>query len=360
MDDECREVRLTPAMDRRFRLVVVVVSVVAALAGSVVLAMRRSGETETSRGSATRGPSVPGLAAAVLPAGGRVVARIRIGRSVRPPMGGGALAVGEGAVWAMSDARQTLMRIDPARDAVVARIKVPPPEAAAAGEGAVWLTYPREDRVLRIDPATNKVTATIHVGPWPEGIATAPGAVWVATAGTPSLSRIDPATNRVVTTIRVGPKRACCADHISVIASSRAVWVAVTNGNRIVRVDPATNGVVATARSDYPPCGFLAAEETGVWSTGACGGDVVARIDTRTNEVTARLAGVHPVGLGIAFGSVWVVVVGSGNVDRIDPRTGKLVARLHVGGLPVRLGAGFGSIWVNDDFGRVLRIKPQR
>jgi hypothetical protein len=29
-------------------------------------------------------------------------------------------------------------------------------------------------------------------------------------------------------------------------------------------------------------------------------------------------------------------------------------------GLPIRIGVGFGSVWVNDDFGRVLRIKPQR
>ncbi len=72
------------------------------------------------------------------------------------------------------------------------------------------------------------------------------------------------------------------------------------------------------------------------------------------------VAEVAPVGLDVAFGSVWVADSGSGNVDRIDPRTRRLVARLHVSGLIMRLGAGFGSIWVNDDFGRVLRIKPQR
>ena len=65
-------------------------------------------------------------------------------------------------------------------------------------------------------------------------------------------------------------------------------------------------------------------------------------------------------GLDVAYGSVWVADSGSGNVDQIDPRTGRLVARLHVSGLIMRLGAAFGSIWVNDDFGRVLRIKPQR
>jgi YVTN family beta-propeller protein len=336
---------------RRIRLAVIAASVVAAIVGSVLLATHRSSEqVGVQKGS---------ILAPALPAGGKVVARIRVGRGGLPVRGGGPLAVGEGAVWAMSNSQATLMRIDPARNAVVARIKVAPPETVAAGDGAVWLSNPSDDTVTRIDPATNKVTATIQVGPKPEGIAVSPGAVWVATAGGPSVSRIDPATNRVVATIRVGPKRACCAEHMSVIASPRAVWAAVPYGNRLVRIDPATNRVVATATLDYEPCGYLAADRTGVWSS-ACGADVVARVDARTNKLTARVAEVAPVGLAVAFGSVWVADSGSGNVDQIDPRTGRLVARLHVSGLIVRLGAAFGSIWVNDDFGRVLRIKPQR
>ena len=130
--------RATPR--RRFRAAVIAASVAGAIVGSVLLATHRSNEKETAR---TGG----------LPAGGKVVAAIRVGHGGRPPMGGGAMAVGEGAVWAMSDAAKTLSRIDPARNAVVAKIKVWPPEAVAAGEGAVWLTYPFDNAVYRIDPA---------------------------------------------------------------------------------------------------------------------------------------------------------------------------------------------------------------
>ena len=275
----------------------------------------------------------------------------------------------------MSDAKATLMRIDPARDAVVARIKVPAPEAAAAGDGAVWLSNPSYNTVTRIDPATNTVAATIRVGSQPEGIAVSPGAVWVANAGGladaggPTVSRIDPATNRVVATIPVGPKGDCCAQHTDLIASPRSVWVALANGSSIVRVDPATNRVVATARMGYPPCGFLAADATGVWFTDPCSGgtpsvqkappDVVARVDSHTNRLTTRLDDVDPVGIQVAFGSVWVAT-GAGNIDQLGPHSGRLVARLHVGGSPDQLGAGFGSVWVVDDFGSVLRIKPRR
>jgi hypothetical protein len=86
---------------------------------------------------------------------------------------------------------------------------------------------------------------------------------------------------------------------------------------------------------------------------------VVARVDSRTNRLTVKLAEVDPVGIEVAFGSVWVAT-DAGSVDRIDPHSGRLVARLHILGEPGQLGVGFGSVWVNDDYGRVLRIKPQR
>jgi virginiamycin B lyase len=296
-----------------------------------------------------------------LPRGGKVVARIQLGRGAPAPLGGGALTVGLGAVWAMSDVGPTLMRIDPARNAVVARIKVPyPPESTAAGDGAVWLTYPSEDEVARIDPRTNKVTATIHVGPQPAGLALAPGAVWVANAGGPSVSRIDPATNQVVTTIRVGPKLTCCFEHMSLALTPGALWVAVPNGDKIVRIDPATNRIVESIKLPYSPCASLVADESGVWSAGGGCADVIGRIDPDSKKVTAKLSEPHPVGFALAAGSVWAAVIDSANVDRIDPHTGRLSGRVHVGGTPVRLAVGFGSVWVNDDNGRVLRIQPNR
>jgi hypothetical protein len=110
-----------------FRLAVIVASVVAAIVGSVLLVTQANGPTGST-------------AAPVLPPGGKVVARIRIGRAspVLAQRSGGPLAVGEGAVWAMSDVKGTLMRIDPARNAVVARIKVgtrrrPPLATAPSG-----------------------------------------------------------------------------------------------------------------------------------------------------------------------------------------------------------------------------------
>jgi YVTN family beta-propeller protein len=331
---------------------------VSSFASSTLARVSASSTTSAPRAVIASSGQTAAANTRALPRGGKVVARIPLGRGAPAPLGGGALTVGEGAVWAMSDAESTLMRIDPARNAVVARIKVSPPDATAAGDGAVWLSYPSNDTVSRIDPVTNRVTASIHVGPQPSGIAISPGAVWVADAGGPSVSRIDPATNRVVATIRVGPKRACCAEHMSLTATGGKLWVAVPNANEIVRIDPATNDLVATLKLPYSPCAFLVADQSGVWSAGGGCADTVGRIDARTKTLTARVAEPHAVGLALAFGSVWTAVIDSADLDRVDPRTGRLIARLHVGGTPVRLSAGFGSIWVNDDNGRVLRIRP--
>jgi YVTN family beta-propeller protein len=331
---------------------------VSSFASSTLARVSASSTTSAPRAVIASSGQTVAANARALPRGGTVVARIPLGRGAPAPLGGGALTVGEGAVWAMSNAESTLMRIDPARNAVVARIKVSPPEAAAAGDGGVWLTYPTDDTVSRIDPATNKVAASIHVGPRPAGVAVAPGAVWIADDYGPSVSRIDPATNRVVATIRVGPSRACCAEHMSLTATRNTVWVEVPNANEIVRIDPTTNHVVATLKLPYSPCAYVVADRNAVWSAGGACADDVGRIDIRTKTLTARVAEPHAVGLALAFGSVWAAVIDSADLDRIDLHTGRLIARLHVGGVPVRLDVGFGSIWVDDDNGRVLRIRP--
>jgi hypothetical protein len=112
------------------------------------------------------------------------------------------------------------------------------------------------------------------------------------------------------------------------------------------------------ASLNQTPMVLCSAQESGVWSAGGGCADVVGRIDPGTKKLTAKLSEPHPVGLALAFGSVWIVVLDSANVDRIDPHTGRLIARLHLGGTPVRVAVGFGSVWVNDDTGRVLRIQP--
>jgi YVTN family beta-propeller protein len=303
----------------------------------------------------------------------KVVAKIAI------PEGTGGLTIGEGAVWALSWSKWTLMRIDPHKNVITARIKVKPtnpcppsPDTCgqvAAGNGAVWVSMRTDNVVARVDPKTSKATATIPVGESPDGIATTPGAVWVTNHGTatsgPSVSRIDPATNQVVATISVGPTTACCSDHMGVIPGDGSVWVTVPNGNALVRIDAATNAVTATITStkqEDQPCGGVAVSEAAVWVAGAHCGSVIRQIDPRTNRPTGRRVNgsVSPINIGLAFGSLWVSDLDARSILRIDPRTRHIIGILPVSGIPVLLTVGLGAVWVRDDTGHVLRIAPRR
>jgi YVTN family beta-propeller protein len=303
----------------------------------------------------------------------KVVAKIAI------PEGTGGLTTGEGAVWALSWSKWTLMRIDPGKNVITARIKLKPANSCppapdtcgqvAAGNGAVWVSMLTDNVVARVDPKTSKVTAMIPVGEEPDGIATSPGAVWVANHGTgtsgPSVSRIDPATNQVVASISVGPPTACCSDHMGVIPGAGSVWVTVPNGHALVRIDTSTNAVAATITSTKPedaPCGGVAVSDSTVWVAGAHCGSVIRQIDPRTNRPTGRgvKGSVSPINIGLAFGSLWVSDLDARSILRINPRTRQIVGILPVSGIPVLLTVGLGAVWVRDDTGNVLRIAPRR
>jgi DNA-binding beta-propeller fold protein YncE len=75
-------------------------------------------------------------------------------------------------------------------------------------------------------------------------------------------------------------------------------------------------------------------------------GDVVVRIDPRTNRVVDRIPVDPPSGLAFGHGSVWVTSAGYGTVSRIDPQSDKVVAK-------IRVGRGVGDIAVDESSGAV-------
>jgi YVTN family beta-propeller protein len=145
------------------------------------------------------------------------------------------VAVGEGAVWAISGRAATVFQIDPLGRGVKTRIRIvnrlgttaPFPAAVAVGEGSVWVLNGNTETVTRIDPEFGGVTATISlgIGTDPSDITAGAGAVWVANGGNGTLARIDPTTNSV-TTIPLGSSPA------GVAVGGGRVWVSVQPGFR--------------------------------------------------------------------------------------------------------------------------------
>jgi hypothetical protein len=148
-----------------------------------------------------------------------------------------------------------LLRLDPLTGRVVADIALPGccSQDLAVGGGAVWVGM--DGFVVRIDPARNEVVAQIRM----DGalyLAAGDDAVWVNTSrlGPAPLVRVDSSTNEIVAAIH-GP-----GFGLPVVAAGRP-WLATAQGNRrkleVFTVDPTTNALVLAATVDPGPGRFF-------------------------------------------------------------------------------------------------------
>jgi DNA-binding beta-propeller fold protein YncE len=83
-------------------------------------------------------------------------------------------------VWLVDTTGHALVRIDPVKQSIVARIPVGRgPRAVAVGADSVWVADGADATVSRVDPARNAVVQTLDVRSAPVDIAVGIGAVWV-------------------------------------------------------------------------------------------------------------------------------------------------------------------------------------
>jgi len=219
---------------------------------------------------------------------------------------------------------------------------------------SVWIGNKPKNTVTRIDPGTNKIVATIATGQMPcSGLAGGFGSVWVPNCGDKTLSRIDIATNKVVATIPLGP-----ADtEGGITASDDAIWYPTDPKGVLTRIDPATNRPIAQIAV---PAGSFTAQygEGAVWVTSTRNNKLV-RIDPKTNQITATIAvGPQPRFLAVGEGAVWTLNQGDGTVSRVDPKTNRLIATIPTGvpGTGGDIAAGEGSVWVTMNDVPLMRI----
>jgi DNA-binding beta-propeller fold protein YncE len=147
---------------------------------------------------------------------------------------------GTAGVWA-SVFGLGVLRIDPARARVVARIPLQTEQPPAVGASGVWVvccggdTPGSDGRLLRINPATNRVAATIRLRGQPDTVGAGPSGVWVRSIGGP-IWHIDPATNRVTATVAVpgglGTARG------GVLVGRDGVWVSDPDRLTVWQLDP--------------------------------------------------------------------------------------------------------------------------
>lgn len=145
-----------------------------------------------------------------------------------------AIAASDDSIWLFSDAKTTLLRIDPDQNAPVGELRLPAGcSDIVFGETAVWVTCPAENKVLRIDPRTNLVANRIETAAGPRALAVGEGSVWVLCDTEGKVARIDPKTNKVSATIALNIPQG--GGNIAVGEGS--VWV-TSSGFPITRIDP--------------------------------------------------------------------------------------------------------------------------
>ncbi len=249
------------------------------------------------------------------------------------------------AVWVSNGPKNTIHRLDPKTNKVVAAVEVGkrPCAGLAAGFGSIWVPNCGDKTLSRVDMKTNQVTATLPFGPAQSegGVSTSPDSFWMLTDAKGTLSRIDPATNRVTAEITVPANSASC------LYGEGAIWVTTPEKNLLTRVDVKTNQVTHSIEVGPQPR-FLTVGAGSVWTLNQ-GDGTVSRVDAKTGKVLASIeVGVPGGGGEIAFGAghVWATVFQI-PLSEIDPDTNQVIKQwFGPGGDSVRVAHG--SVWLSN------------
>lgn len=201
--------------------------------------------------------------------------------------------------------------------------------AAAYGITAVATRSASPDVALR---------ARIDVGTQPAALAAVTGGVWVAVSE--GLVRVG--TDATPDQTIEGPG----AFAFSFLAASpRALWVqqggaSTTAPLAIVRIDPSTGATKTLAAAEEMPHG-IAYDDGVLWAVDIAGN--VVKIDAETGEELIRTSLGSPLwAVAVGEGAVWAG--GEAGVVRLDPATGRVVARIDAP-YTVDLAIGHGFVW---------------
>jgi YVTN family beta-propeller protein len=253
--------------------------------------------------------------------------------------------VTDDAVWVSNGPKNTVHRLDPKTNKVVAAVEVgrKPCSGLAAGFGSIWVPNCGDKTLSRADMKTNQVTATLPLGPAQSegGITASPDSVWMLTDPKGTLSRIDPASNKVSAEITVPANSAAC------LFGEGAIWITTPEKNLLTRVDPKTNQVTHTIEVGPQPR-FLTAGAGSIWTLNQ-GDGTVTRVDAKSGKVLATIeVGVPGGGGEIAFGAghVWATVFQI-PLSEIDPETNQVIRQwVGPGGDSIRIGHD--SVWLSN------------
>lgn len=157
------------------------------------------------------------------------ISRYRVGRIAN------SVRVGFGSLWITDSTNDEVIRFDPRRREVLARIaSSDDPQDMAMGAGRVWVTDFYRQRIYRIDPVSNRaLTPGLSIGSEPGGVAVGLGAIWTGSFANGEISRIS------LKTLQAKPNAARADDLLTDIAVGFGrIWVTPNGGTSVQSFTP--------------------------------------------------------------------------------------------------------------------------
>jgi hypothetical protein len=273
---------------------------------------------------------------------------------------------GAGSLW-VSDTRGVVIRVDPARRRVLARIPTRGnAESIAFAGGRVWvrtLNRGSGTSLVEIDPKTNRVVARVPAG-GDGGIAVGAGAVW-------SINRYPSSPEDIS---RIGASGHGATTHVpflrgdGIAIEGDIVW-AIAHTGTVAQLDGRTGRIVhrwpqaAVSDASTNSENVLAPDAHGLWVLGTVAPEIV-RIEAGhiTRRIPLETAVTQPV-LASAADGLWVAAANhagaSNSIVRIDPESGDADETIELGAHhPTAIVPAGHTLCVVTGDGRVLFVTP--
>ena len=225
------------------------------------------------------------------------------------------------------------------------------PVGLLAYRGSVWVANARTDRVMRIDERTGAVLARVRVGHIPLRLAGVAGRVFATNWGGRTMTVISTAGASHATTVAVAPQ----PEGITPLGSS--LWLVSERTGDLVEVS-ANGHALSRVHVGHQPRQVTPAGSD-LWVS-VFGDDAVAEVNPRTGRVVARLKACGgPQGLASASGQLWVACTTAGELVDVDPRSHDIVRRVSYQAADAVRAAG-SSLLVTSDAGPATAVLDPR
>jgi hypothetical protein len=247
---------------------------------------------------------------------------------------------------------------EPIGDRVQARIPVGTQVVCSivSAGGSVWLAAFDHPWLVRVDPQRNRVSGRIRLPGRPCDLKVHDGLLWVPLSGAEMVLAIDPVTGRVVRRVRT---EHMCVLSFGVAFGDGGIWVVDDEGQYEVTKRDLHTG--ATLQELPELAEHSAAGQAGPCALAFAGGSLwvgtdakLYRVDPRSGRVAEIGAGPTPwFSLDVLGDELWVGNFHFGEMRRLDVRTARVAAIYRFGGWDV--AADVEELWAtssllsNDD-----------